>query len=240
MNGLTVDTYWPLLLLLIIPYFWWIQGKTLTDLSPKHLRLSGSVRSAIVALLALALMQPTLYRSSDWISVVYLLDISQSVAPAAIQSAIEWIQKTNDEGRPAQARFIPFAANSTVLNNVDQLKKVEVANKSVQRAIDQTGTGIEGAVDSAIHTFAPHHLKRLVLITDGNENAGHMMNVVSRLKQENIHVYTQPLQARANRDVWVETIMAPSEVPTEELFPVEAHVYSQTETPADCRREVRR
>src|SRR5207237_3905475 len=40
-------------------------------------------------------------------------------------------------------------------------------------------------------------------------------------------------QARTNRDVWVENILAPSEVTAEELFPLEAHVYSQTDAAAE-------
>lgn len=230
---LTLDTYWPLLLLALIPCLWWVQRKTLTDLSPKHLQLSGAVRSAIVALIAFALMQPVLYRSGVWLSVVYLLDVSQSVAPPAIQSAIEWVRQTNDAGNPSNARFIPFAANSTVFETLDELKGVEVASKSARGSIDQSGTNIEGAVDNAVRSFAPHHLKRLVLITDGNENTGHIMNILPRLKAEGVRVYTAPLQARTNSDVWVETIMAPAEAPAEELFPLEAHVYSQAGTAAE-------
>ena len=227
------DTYWPLALLLIIPLIWWIQRKTGTDLSAKHLKLSGIVRSTIVGLLALALMQPVLYRSGVWFSVAYLLDVSQSVSPSAIQSAIQWIQQTNESGRPEHARFIPFGANSAVFQDLNLLKNVDVSNTSKNGAIDQSTTDIEQAVDSAVHSFAPHHLKRLVLITDGNENSGHVMEIVSRLNQEGIHVYTMPLQARTNRDIWVENIMAPSEVAAEEQFPIEAHVYSQVETPAE-------
>src|SRR5438876_4744188 len=230
---LSFDTYWPLLLLLVIPYLWRVQTKTLADLSPKHLRLAGVVRSAIIALIALALMQPVLYRSGAWESVVYLLDVSESVSPAAIQSAIEWMQQTNNQGHPDHSRFIPFAANSTVFETLDQLKQVQVASQSSQGSIDQSATDIEGAIDTAVRSFAPHHLKRLVLISDGNENSGHMLNMLSRLKSENVHVYTVPSQARTNRDVWVENIMAPAEVTAEELFPLEAHVYSQTETTAE-------
>jgi Ca-activated chloride channel family protein len=229
----TFDTYWPLLLLAIIPYLWWVQRKTLTDLSPKHLQLSGAVRSGIVLLLALSLMQPVLYRSGAWLSVVYLLDVSQSVSPPAIQSAIQWIEQTNSSGSASHARFIPFAANSTVFETLAQLKEVEVASKSSRGSIDQSGTNIESAIDNAIRSFAPHHLKRLVLVTDGNENSGRMMNLLPRLKAEGIHVYTVASPARSNRDVWVEAIMAPSEAPAEELFPLEVHVYSQVETSAD-------
>ena len=224
---LSFDTYWPLLLLMLIPYLWWVQRRTLTDLSPKHLQLAGAVRSAIVALVALALMQPVIYRAGSWISVVYLLDVSQSVSPSAIQSGIQWIQQTNDAGRPEHARFIPFASNATIFERLEQLKEVQVASNASRDTIDQSGTNIEEAIDTAIRSFAPHHLKRLVLLSDGNENSGHMMDVLSRLKAEGIHVYTIPSQARTNRDVWVENILAPSEVTAEELFPLEAHIYSQ-------------
>jgi len=227
------DTYWPLLLLALIPGIWWMQRRTLTDLSPKHLQLAGIVRSVIIVLIALALMQPVVYRSGSWISVVYLLDVSQSVSPQAIQSSMEWIQKTNDAGGPEHARFVPFAANSRVFDRLDQLKEVQVGSNASRNSIDQSGTDIEDAIDTAIRSFAPHHLKRLVLLSDGNENSGHMMNVLSRLKSEGIHVYTVPSPARTNRDVWVENILAPAEVTAEELFPVEAHVYSQIETSAE-------
>src|SRR5436309_9738977 len=97
---ITFESYWPLVLLLMIPCLWWIRRGSEIDLTPKHLRLSTVVRSAIVCLLVLALMQPILYKPSTYISVVYLLDVSQSVAPAAIKKAIEWIQQTNDSGKP--------------------------------------------------------------------------------------------------------------------------------------------
>src|SRR5215475_12265478 len=183
----TFDTYWPLVLLLLIPYLWWVQRKTLTDLSAKHLQLAGAIRSTIVALIAVALMQPVIYRSGAFVSAVYLLDVSESVAPQALQSAIEWIQQTNAAGHPDHARFIPFAANSTIFENLDQLKEVQVAQQASRGSIDQSGTDIENAIDTAIRSFAPHHLKLLVLLSDGNKNSGHMMSMLSRLKSESIH-----------------------------------------------------
>src|SRR6185295_7832391 len=78
---LTFDSYWPLLFLLIVPYLWWVRRQSAVDLSPRHLRLSTIVRSVIVCALTVALMQPILYKTSTYVSVVYLLDVSQSVAP---------------------------------------------------------------------------------------------------------------------------------------------------------------
>ena len=227
---MTITRYWPSLFLLLIPFLWWVQRKTLTDLQPKHLRLSVMVRSAIIFLLAVALMQPVFYRTSASMSVVYLLDISRSVSPGAIESAIEWIQQTTDIGRPAHARFIPFGRNSAVFENLEQLKNVDVSGQPGRTgSVDQSGTNIHDALERAIQSFAPHDLKRLVLITDGNENTGQMSELIDLLKKERIRVYAVPEAARANRDSWIESVMAPSQVDAEELFPVDVHVYSQAE-----------
>src|SRR5439155_185839 len=153
--------------------------------------------------------------------------ISQSVLPADIQAGIEWIQQTNDSGKPDHGRYIPFGANAAAFDTLNQVRTVSIGEKAGTGAIAQSATNIEGAIENALENFAPHHLKRLVLMTDGNENLGRIAGMVSRLKRENVQVYAVPLHARANRDVWIESIMAPSAVASEEQFPVEVHVYSQ-------------
>src|SRR5215510_5872388 len=131
----------------MVPYLWWVRRRSSVDLSPKHLRLSTLVRSVIVCVLALALMQPAIYRSSTSISVVYLLDVSQSVAPGAIKKAIDWIRQTNDSGRPDHAQFVAFGANSQALDRVDALKDVQVSNRNRQGVIDQSATNVARALD---------------------------------------------------------------------------------------------
>src|SRR5437762_12779405 len=156
-SGLRVGAYWPL----------------------------AFVRSAIIALLALALMEPAIQRSAASISVAYLLDVSQSVAPADIQSAIQWIRRTNHSGRPDHVRYIPFGENARVFDSLDQLEAVGVAegpSDDAGDAIHQNATNIEVAVDSAIQNFGSYHLKRLVVITDGNENQGRVLNVFRLLQ----------------------------------------------------------
>ncbi len=103
---LTVETYWPLVLAAIVPFIWWMRQSTVADLSPKHLQLiDNSSAPCIIALLILALMQPTFYRYGTAISTVYLLDVSESVSSASIQNAIQWIRKTTDAGHPSDARY---------------------------------------------------------------------------------------------------------------------------------------
>lgn len=230
---LTWESYWPLLFLLILPYLWWVRGRSAVDLTPKHLWLSTTVRSLIVCALTLALMQPVLYKTSTYMSVVYLLDVSQSVAPGAIQKAVDWIQKTNSAGSPDHAKFVAFGSNSMEFDKVEDLKKVKVASHEGPGILDQSKSDLAGALDAALGSFAPNHLKRVVLLSDGNENSGDIATVLPRLQRENAKVFTVPLEARVNKDAWIETVLAPPTVTTDEQFPVEVHVYSQFDTTAD-------
>jgi uncharacterized membrane protein len=227
---LTFEYYWPLIFLAIIPYLWWVRRDTTMDLSRKHLTLSTVLRSVIVAGLVLALMQPILYKASSAVSVVYLLDVSNSVQPGAIKGAIDWITRTNNAGQPDHTQFVAFGSNSMAFNTIDDLRKVQVGGERRDGVIDQSETDLAGALDRALRTFSPNHLKRAVLISDGNENSGDIAAAVARLNRENVHVYTTPLESRVSKDVWVETVMAPPSVTADEQFPVEVHVYSQFPT----------
>ena len=226
------QNYWPLLLFGLVPFFWWVQKQTLTDFNPTHLKLATVVRSALALMLLLALMQPVVNSTGRWLSVVYLLDVSHSSSPQAIESAIDWIAETNAQGDPEHSLFLPFANNSMVFDDLEQLRTVQVSNRAVDGSIDQSGTNLEAALNRAMHSFAPNHLKRLVVLTDGNENAGMVKETVLKMKQEGIQVFAAPIQSRTTGDAWIETVMVPERATRDELFPLEVHAYSQTSRPA--------
>ncbi|HLQ76320.1 MAG TPA: vWA domain-containing protein, partial [Terriglobia bacterium] len=204
---LTFETLWPLILALVIPCLWWMRRYTAAGLSPKQFLLSTLIRTVIVALLVAALMGPVIHWPGAAVSSVYLLDVSQSIAPSAIQNAVQWIRETNKAGNPSDAHFIAFASNSKGFEHLDDLTQVAVSSEASRNAIDQSRTDIASALERAILTFAPDHLKRLVLLTDGNDNVGDIANVVTRLKSQNVKVFTVPLAVRSNQDVWIESMI---------------------------------
>src|SRR5262245_1166031 len=229
--SLIFEYYWPLVFFLAIPVLIWARRQSAVDLSPKHLRLSLWIRCVLIAFLALALMQPSLLRSSSRVATVYLLDVSQSVSPNAVQDGLAWIRKISSGG--GTSRFLAFGANSLAFDTTEALAKVPVSSKPQPDAIDQSKTALAAALNHAARSFPPDHVKHLVLLSDGNGNSGDLTSALEHLRLENIHVYTRPLAVRAAKDTWIETIMAPATVTAEEQFPVEVHVYTQKATPAE-------
>jgi len=231
--SLIFESYWPLVFLAVIPWLWWVRGRSAVDLSPRHLKLSTVFRSGLIVAIVLALMQPTILRRSSRVSTVYLLDVSESVSPSAVQDALTWIRKTDSAGGASDSKFVAFAANSLVFDNEADLAKVKVSSKPQPGAIDQSRTRLAAALDHAARSFAPDHVKRLVLLSDGNSNSGDLTAALNHLRQENVRVYTHSLGARAARDTWIEAMLAPASVTAEEQFPVEVHVFSQVAAPAE-------
>jgi len=210
-----------------------MRRSTAADLSLKHLRVSTIIRTAIVLLLVLALMQPIFYREGSAVSTVYLLDVSESISSSAMQDAIHWIRKTNEAGQPSDSRFIAFAANSIAFDTLDELTQVSVSSHGGGHSINQSQTDIAAALQDALHRFAPDHLKRLVLISDGNENSGDIAAELPHLKQDKVQVYTLPLTAKSGQDSWIETILAPPQVTADEQFPIEVHVFCPANSTGD-------
>jgi hypothetical protein len=57
-------------------------------------------------------------------------------------------------------------------DKVEDLKKVKIANHAGPDILDQSKSDLSAALDAAMRSFAPNHIKRVVLLSDGNENAG--------------------------------------------------------------------
>ena len=224
---MTFTSYWPLLLLATIPCFWWIRQQSRTDLSARHLELATTIRSMAVFFLVGALMQPVWTQTGSWLSVLYVLDVSQSVAPQDIVSAMNWIEDSERTGAPDHSRFVPFARNAFVFDDLSELREVPVGEVDDADTIDQRATNLAGALDLASRSFASDHLKHLVLLSDGNENSGSVRASLTGLRDQGINIYTRSLSSRVGPDSWIEAVQAPRTVTEDELFPIEVHVYSQ-------------
>src|SRR5262249_36259374 len=153
-----------------------------------QLTLAAGVRSIVIVVLAVALMRPVVYWTTESVSVVYLLDVSQSIAPPAIQDALQWIRHAEEGHHGEASKFIAFGANSHRVENAADLGRVKLSRQGDGDAVDPTGSDLAAALDNAMRSFAPHSLKRLVLLSDGNENAGTVGLAVEHLKSEGVHV----------------------------------------------------
>jgi hypothetical protein len=132
--------------------------------------LAAALRSLALASVVLALGSPSLYSRTHAISVVYALDVSRSIDPAFLLTALDWMRQANTQYRPAHTSYVVFADHAELLKNLNDIQSVAVRQAGESdgtAAVDQSATDIEQAVAASMLGFLPDYAKRLVLITDG-------------------------------------------------------------------------
>ena len=230
--SVTLSQYWPLLLLLALPPVWWMRTHTGVGLSPRHLLASTIVRTAVIVFLTLALAQPVWNRAGNWISVVYVLDVSSSVDPDFVGTAIDWIAASSAAGNPAHAGYVAFGGSALSVESAEAIRSVPVSAGGANRSIDRSATNLETAVAQALRTFDPRYLKRLVLITDGNENSGDIMKILGRAQEAGVRIFAMPATVRGPGDSWIETIDLPEGIREQEPVLATVQVFSRVATTA--------
>jgi uncharacterized membrane protein len=238
---ISIQSAWAGMLLVTLPLLFWLSARSGTRLGRKHLRVATLLRSLAIIALALALMRPQWTAQSSDLSVVYALDVSRSVSAAFIDGAIAWIERADREGAPAQARYLAFADHAVMVQKAEDLRAVAVTQGDARAAtpaanvIDRSATDLEQALDVALTGLDRDHAKRIVLLTDGNENAGDIWRVLPRLKQAHVRVFAIPATVREANDAWIAGIEAPADIHAGEPVSIIVQVVSGVDTPGEVR-----
>ncbi len=230
--SVSFEQYWPLLAVILLPMIWKIGSMTRVKIGAHHLKILGVIRICLIFSLLLALMQPTWHRSVQWLSTVYAIDVSGSIEPTFIRSAIDWISRVDGERKPEHSAFVVFAGSSQTLSSPDQIASVEVSMDGSANSINQSITDIGAGLRQAMNSFQPSYLKRLVLFTDGNANAGEDLDVVMEAREKGVRIFTIPASVVGGNDSWMESLELPEEIRQGEPIIVEVQIYSRTEKDA--------
>jgi len=127
------------------------------------------VRILGFTLLVLALAAPVVWTGGDELSTVFLLDRSASVPPAQQQGAIDWIERAIKAKHPTdRVAVIGFAGDAAVEQDLSTspLPIAPTAN------LDRSHTDIGGALRLAQGLLPQSGARRIVVLSDGNDNRG--------------------------------------------------------------------
>jgi Ca-activated chloride channel family protein len=219
---------WLLLLPFLFAYFIWLNSRTVTDMGAGRRRTALILRCVLVTLLVLALAGFKIVKKGESLAVVFLVDGSRSV---------------REEQRPAIQTYLREAARG--MRSVDKVAVITFAqDPHTQSALGQPldaarlkDTGSTTASDIAqalrqakneLDTAARDSGKRIVLISDGNENVGHALSEVPELAADHIVLDTITLPSTLTKEALIEKVVMPSRVKIGEPFPVRVVVNSLT------------
>jgi Mg-chelatase subunit ChlD len=235
MTTVDLSAYWPLALLAGLPLIWLLARRSRVSVARGRVLAAAALRSAVLIAIVAALMRPVLLRPSDEISVVYALDVSNSVSRAFLGEALAWIERIDAQHRPAQSRIVAFADRPELVDSPQAARALALADQAGagrDDAIDPGATDLQAGLLAALPAFAPGQAKRVVLVTDGNPTQGDVWQAMQRLQAEGVRVFAYPAASAVDADAWVERIDLAPGTRERAATPVEVVVFSRAAAPA--------
>ncbi|MBC7248851.1 MAG: VWA domain-containing protein [Anaerolineae bacterium] len=223
---------WALILLLaLLPIVWlWRQGRSRVRRVRSALILL--TRLLILVLLTLSIAGMQLVRAVDELAVIFLVDVSDSVSSAWKASALSFVEAALAEMGPHdRAGIVVFGSDALVDRPVTTAREL-----GDLFSIPATGhTDIEEALRLGLALFPGATQKRLVLLSDGQENEGTAERAASLAAAHGVELDVVPLLTSAGEEVWVDAVEAPPTLHQGESFNLVVKVQSTTGTAATIR-----
>jgi uncharacterized membrane protein/Mg-chelatase subunit ChlD len=204
---------WVLWLLALIPLTAALSMRSLAGLGGSRRALAVTLRCVCLLILIAALADIQKRRDSDDAAVIVLLDVSSSVPEdlqrEAIAAVNEWAGKA--KGNDA-VKVIVFASDSQT--ETPFLKKLRIYDlQRLPKRRDQTD--LAAAIRLAMDSYPPDTRRRLVIISDGNQNVGDARAEAVAAAARRIPIDTVTLNygagiAAGDNEVLVDSVRAPA------------------------------
>lgn len=202
-------------LLLALPILWWIGYRSLAVLGSFRRAVAILFRSSVWAAIVLALAGIQLVWISDRVTVVYLLDQSESIPQAKRQVMLDYVirnvRRNRDRAREDRAGIVVFGRDAAIEippfdDDIPALRRLE----SLGGRTD--ATNLESAINLAKASMPEDTARRIVIVTDGNENIGQARLLAARVADSGIGIDVVPVMLEAGSEVLVEKIDLPTNI----------------------------
>jgi uncharacterized membrane protein/Mg-chelatase subunit ChlD len=211
---------WYLVLLVLLPPMWWFSYRSLSGLGRWRRLMALTFRTLVFALIVAALAEAQFQRTSDRLTVIYLLDQSLSIPEERRAAMIRYVNASirehrNDE-KGDRAGIIVFGRNAEVeVPPVDF--DIQLATR-VESLLDPEYTNLSNAMQRAMAMFPHDSAKRIVLVTDGNENVGDALDEARAMADAGVSIDVMPVPLEEQSDVAVESVALPADVRQNQPF----------------------
>jgi uncharacterized membrane protein len=224
---------WYLLLLpLLIAGAVYVSRHSLADLRGSRARWSLGLRIAILACAVLALAGLQLRQPARTLAVLFVLDQSDSIPPAQKSQMLQLLNEAARKMGPNdEAGVLVFGSDAYLELEPGPL----VSLKQVHSLPSGDYTNIAGAVRLALASFPENSQRRVMLLSDGNENLGSAVQEASTAVSAQVQVDVVPVSYRYDHEVLLEKMIIPSEAKVGEPFEVRLVARSTEKTSAVIR-----
>ncbi|HEV8266924.1 MAG TPA: vWA domain-containing protein [Thermoanaerobaculia bacterium] len=200
-SGLSLfDPLWLLALVPLVPLFIAVARTSLRTSSELRRRLALALRLGVVVAVVLALAGLHAWRREDRLTVLFAVDRSRSVGREAAEEEKRFLDEA--------ARSLPEGDQMGIVTfgreaMVEALPRSRFTSSDLLTRPDPDATDVSAAIRLARGLVPPGHEGRLVLLTDGIETRGSLLEGVGESPSD-LDVVWRPLPRSTSPEVLVE------------------------------------
>lgn len=220
---LTFEQPWLLLLLLPVGILVFLTWRNMSLPFPRRQQLLILIcRLALFALVISALAGVALSRSVSRQAVVFVGDISDSTTTQ--RAFIEqWINNAlQHKGNDDQVGIVAVGRNALV----EQSVRSQINFSHFESTPDTNFTDLAAGLRLAAAILPTDSMRRIVLLTDGQQNLGDALQEAQLLQQEGIRLDIVPLPTSSGAEARINGLNAPGELQTNERFLLHVNLFS--------------
>src|SRR5438132_559978 len=218
MNLQFTQPYYLLLLVPALAWVFWFAWKSDVQVSLWRRWFALVVRTILVIAIIFAIAGFQWLRPLEGMNIFFVLDRSDSIPSPQQEAAEGLVYKISAEKKPIdKAGLIVFGAEASI----DRMPNLAIGKQKIEAVVGKERTDLAGAIRLGTAAFPENGQKRLVLMTDGNENVGHAMSAILTAKDQlGVTVDVLPLGALRANDVCVEKVQVPPRLKKVQSFDV--------------------
>jgi uncharacterized membrane protein len=224
--------YYLLLLPFALAWVIWLVVKSDVQISRWRRWSAFAVRAFIVIALILALAGLQWLRPLEGMNVFFLLDRSDSIPSPQQDEARTYVNKITALKKSVdKGGVIVFGSEANIETTANSAVDVE----KIQAVVGTERTDIAGAIRLGTAAFPENGQKRLVLMSDGNENIGDAMTAMLASRDLKVTMDVVPMGITRGNDVAMEKLSVPPKLKKGQVFEVKIFLRSDHATPATLR-----
>lgn len=202
-------------LLALTPWLGWMQHAGGSGLGAVRSRVALVVRLLLFGAFVFALAEPRAVRKSDVLSIVYALDVSDSMGSKVSEKALGWVMETvTRKPEKDEAGLVVFGREAAV----ELPPRVSFPFETINSRVARDGSSLAKGLSLAAAVLPEGNQGRIVLISDGNETEGAAAGLLDGLKSRGVAVDVLPIGYGYEKEVWLERLDLPRVVKLGETY----------------------
>jgi uncharacterized membrane protein len=225
--------YYLLLLAPALAWVIWFAWKSDVQVSQWRRWTALAIRALVLTALLGAVAGLQMLRPVEGMNVFFVLDRSDSIPSPQQEAAKDYVNKiAKQKNSLDKAGVIVFGSEASIESSPSSAVDLQ----KVQAVVGTERTDLAAAIRLGTAAFPETGQKRLVLLTDGNENIGDALSAVLGANQQlGVTVDVVPMGVSRANDVSVQKLQVPPRLKKGQAFEVKIFVQAEQATPATVR-----